>query len=207
MVLEVLQIKSYSHAMPNPSAFTIETWKTPLKILCECVAYTWLFNFVNLVYFGRFFNRLGVRPRTLSGLMGILTSPFLHGNWIHLAGNTIPFLVLGGLIMLEGVHDFLIVTTIVGLADGFGTWLFGRPGIHLGASGIIFGYLGFLLLHSYFERDVLTVGVSFLVGWLYGKFLWDILPSDSHVSWERHLFGFIGGLLAARYLGVLRTMF
>jgi membrane associated rhomboid family serine protease len=115
-------------------------------------------------------------------------------------GNTLPFLVLGWLIMLRNTHDFLRVTLVVGLASGLGTWLFGSPGSHIGASGVIFGYLGYLLLRGFFERRLGSISLSVLVGTLYGSMIWGILPLQQGISWEGHLFGFLGGVLAARRL-------
>jgi membrane associated rhomboid family serine protease len=142
----------------------------------------------------------GIIPRNPIGLRGILFAPFLHGNFAHLIGNTIPFVFLGWLIMLRETRDFLWVSLITALVSGTGTWLFGSPGFHIGASGVIFGYLGYLISRGYFERKPLTVAMSLFVGVTYGSMIWGVFPTRMGISWEGHLFGFIGGIVAARFL-------
>lgn len=145
-------------------------------------------------------NQFGIFPRQVEGLRGIVFSPFLHGGFAHLIANTIPFATLGWLVMLRRTADFWVVTAIAMLVGGLGTWLFGSPGCHIGASGVIFGYLGFLISRGYFERRVGSVLFSFVVLFLYGGLLWGVLPLRVGISWEGHLFGFIGGVIAARML-------
>lgn len=182
--------------------------ETQFRILCEFVACTWSLGFVNLVLYQGALNGFGIRPRTQRGLLGILFSPFLHGDWDHLAANTIPFFILGWFVMLGGINDFFIVTAFTALFGGLGLWLFGRPHTnHIGASGVVFGYLGFLLLRNYFEGDSRSIVLAAIVGFLYGRHLWGIFPTQERVSWEGHLFGLIGGVLAARFLEVLKVMF
>jgi membrane associated rhomboid family serine protease len=142
----------------------------------------------------------GIIPRNPIGLRGILFAPFLHGSFIHLLGNTFPFLVLGWLIMLRETRDFFVVSAVSALVSGAGTWLFGSPGVHIGASGVVFGYLGYLLLRGYFERSALAIALSLGVGTLFGSLLWGVLPLQYGISWEGHLFGFIGGAIAAKML-------
>lgn len=119
-----------------------------------------------------------------------------------------PFFILGWFVMLRGFADFYIVTAVTALLGGLGVWLFGRPdSIHVGASGVIFGYLGFLLLSGYFEGDPLSIVFSAIVGFLYGQSLWLVFPIVDRMSWEGHLFGFLGGVFAARFLLVLKEIF
>ncbi|MCY7390521.1 MAG: rhomboid family intramembrane serine protease [Leptolyngbyaceae cyanobacterium CAN_BIN12] len=145
-------------------------------------------------------NQFGIIPRNLIGLRGILFAPFLHANLAHLIGNTIPFVTLGWLIMLREVSDFFVVSVISALVGGLGTWLFGSPGIHIGASGVIFGYLGYLLSRGYFERKPLSIAMSLFVLVLYGSLIWGLLPFQYGISWEGHLFGFLGGVVSAKML-------
>jgi membrane associated rhomboid family serine protease len=143
----------------------------------------------------------GIVPRTYLGLRGILFAPFLHGNFNHLMTNTLPFISLGWLVMLRRNRDFYWVTIIAMLVGGLGTWLVGTSSsVHIGASGVIFGYLGFLLSRGYFERSLISVLASAIVAFFYGGLLWGLLPTEDGVSWEGHLFGFTGGMLAARFL-------
>ena len=103
--------------------------------------------------------------------------------------------------MLREISDFFLVSLITMLASGLGVWLFGSANsIHIGASGVIFGYFGFLLSRGYFERSAVGIAFSLLVGTLYGSLIWGVLPIRNGISWEGHLFGFLGGVLAARLL-------
>jgi membrane associated rhomboid family serine protease len=143
----------------------------------------------------------GIQPRTLDGLRGIAIAPLLHRGFTHLASNTIPFLIFGWLTLLLSMRDFIVVTVLAMLVSGLGVWLLGAPqSVHLGASGVIFGYLGYLLVRGYFRRSVGAILLSLLLGGLYGSMLWGLLPLQAGVSWEGHLFGFLGGVLAAYLL-------
>jgi membrane associated rhomboid family serine protease len=172
---------------------------TQCAILGTCVVLAWGIEIVDLVLGGNL-NRLGILPRTGSGLWGILFAPLLHVNFAHLISNTVPFLGLGWLVMLRRTSDFFLVTAIALLLGGFGTWLLGAPAYHIGASGLIFGYLGFLLLRGYFERSMFSIVLSVAVCILYGGILWGVLPNQPGISWEGHLFGFLGGIVAAKVL-------
>lgn len=143
----------------------------------------------------------GIVPRSQEGLAGIVTAPFVHLDLDHLVTNTIPLLVLGALVLLGGVNRFLTVFAITGAIAGAGTWLIGSPrSIHIGASGIIFGLLGYLLFRSVFDRRISSFVVTLLVAVGYGGALTTALIPSAGVSWSGHLSGFIGGFLAARFL-------
>ena len=174
--------------------------KTQVTILGGFVALMWLIELVDILVFRQALNIYGILPRQIIGLRGILFAPFLHGGLGHLIANTLPFLILGWFVMLRETSDFFVVTGITMLVSGLGVWLFGSPGLHIGASGIVFGYLGFLLLRGYFERNIPSILLSLIVGVLYGSLIWGVLPLQQGISWEGHLFGFIGGVLAARLL-------
>lgn len=173
--------------------------KAHIAILGTIVAVMWLLEIVDIAMGGRL-NYFGIYPRNSIGLRGILLAPFLHGNFQHLISNTIPFVVMGWFVMLRGIPEFFKVSAIVMLASGIGTWLFGSAGLHIGASGVIFGYFGFLLSRAYFERSALSIALSLAVGLLYGGLIWGVLPGRFGISWEGHLFGFLGGIYAARYI-------
>jgi len=174
--------------------------KTQATILGGLVAVMWGLELIDLVIFQGALDSYGILPRTIIGLRGILFAPFLHGGLPHLIANTIPFLTLGWFVMLQETSDFFIVTAITMVVSGLGVWLIGSPGVHIGASGLVFGYLGFLLLRGYFQRNIPSILLSLLVGFLYGGAIWGVLPTVPGVSWEGHLFGFIGGIIAARLL-------
>lgn len=178
-------------------------FRLQVKTLAVIVVGLWLIEIVDRAVFSGGLDGLGIRPREVSGLWGILFAPFLHGNFAHLISNTVPFVTLSWLIMLRATEDWLVVTLISAVVGGLGTWLLGTPGsVHIGASGVIFGYFGFLLLRGYFERSLVAIAFSVLVFFLYGSILWGVLPplDGAPISWEGHLFGFIGGVLAAKLM-------
>ncbi|MGQ9873551.1 rhomboid family intramembrane serine protease [Leptodesmis sp.] len=190
----------------RPEPTITQELKAHAMILGGLVAIAWGLELFDLLFFRQGLNpvsgldQYGIVPRNLIGLRGILFAPFLHGNLAHLIGNTIPFLVLGWFVMLREISDFFVVTIISALVSGLGTWLFGAPGIHIGASGVIFGYLGYLLLRGYFERSAIAIVMSLFVCILYGSLLLGLSPFQTGISWEGHLFGFLGGVLSARLL-------
>lgn len=183
--------------------------ETQVKIIGGFIVLIWGLELIDQLLLRHRLDRLGIVPRTQLGLRGILFAPLLHGTWNHLMANTLPFAVLGWLTLLQGVPEFTIVTAVVWMVSGLGVWLFAAPNtLHVGASGIIFGYFGFLLSRSYFEQDLRSAAVSVVVALLYGPLIWGILPSRRRgISWQGHLFGFVGGILIARYLPELRQWF
>lgn len=200
--------------------FSPADWHTRFSILHDIIIITWSINAFNWVLLGRAMDWFGIRPRTAIGLLGIFFSPLLHGNIPHLLGNTLGFVVLGWLLLLKGETDFWAVTIVVLLASGLGVWLFGRGQayhltldrlhsvqmVHMGASGIIFGYLGFLLFCSFFDDNPLSLLLSVTVGVFYWHLIPGILPKQIGVSWEAHLFGFLGGILAASSLPTIKAL-
>ncbi|MBC6452468.1 MAG: rhomboid family intramembrane serine protease [Hormoscilla sp. SP5CHS1] len=176
--------------------------KTQATILGGLVAIFWIVEIIDQIFFSKGMGLAvyGILPRNPMGLRGILFGPFLHRNFPHLIANTIPFLTLGWFIMLQETSDFLIVTVITAIVSGLGVWLFGSPGFHIGASGVIFGYLGFLLLRGYFERSFAAIFFSVVVAFFYGSLIAGVLPGKVGISWEGHLFGLIGGVLAAKLM-------
>lgn len=161
----------------------------------------WLLELVDLLFLRGALDANGIRPRSVDGLDGILVAPFLHGGLSHLASNSVPFVVLGLLVFLNGLRNFAVTTGLSLLVSGIGVWLLGSPGsVHVGASGVIFGYLGYLLLRGYFSRSVGSVLLSLALVLLYGGALWGLLPLQAGISWQSHLFGFLGGALSAYLL-------
>lgn len=206
-----LQLPAVSHkiAICKPSFFPMardlkqmtREVKTQLKILGGLVVLLWAIELVNWVIFRGQLVEFGIFPRTLVGLRGIVFAPFLHAGFGHLLSNTLPLLGLGWLVMLRRTADFWAVSIITMLVSGLGVWLLGGANtLHVGASGVIFGYLGYLLMRGYFERSVLSIGFSLVVVMLYGGLLWGVFPTAIGISWQGHLFGLIGGGVAARDL-------
>ncbi|MFN2497211.1 MAG: rhomboid family intramembrane serine protease [Pseudonocardiaceae bacterium] len=143
-------------------------------------------------------DREGIQPRRLDGLDGVLWAPMLHGDWQHLVTNTVPVLVLGFLALAGGIGQFIAVTATVWIVGGLGTWLVAQGGTHLGASILVFGWLMFLLARGFFARSPGQVLLAVVLFMLWGGVLWGVLPGTPGISWEGHLFGALGGLLAAR---------
>lgn len=171
----------------------------PIVPVAVMLAVMWVQEVIDSVLNGRL-DRHGIGPRRISGLDGILWSPFLHGGFGHLVANTVPFAVLGAGIALSGVKRFVQVTVLVGLIGGFGTWLTGGSNsVHIGASGLVFGYLTYLVVRGFFARRLSYIAGGVVVMLLYGGVLWGLLPSPG-VSWQGHLFGAIGGIVAAAML-------
>jgi membrane associated rhomboid family serine protease len=176
-----------------------------------------IISFVALLYVVEAFDQLeghrlddnGIRPLETDGLWGILFAPLLHASWTHLIANTVPALVLGFFVTLAGLSRFLWATAIVWIVGGFGTWLIGNMGSpcgetdHIGASGLIFGWLTFLLVFGFFIRSGWQIFIGLLVLVLYGGVLWGAVPVLNvcgGVSWQGHLCGGIAGVLAAYLL-------
>ena len=146
----------------------------------------------------------GIEPRRTEGLDGVLFAPVLHGPWEHLMANTVPLLVFGFLLLLAGVRRWLVVTAAVWLVGGVGVWLTGGTGtVHVGASVLVFGWLSYLLLRGVFSRQAGQIGLGVLLLVLYGGVLWGVLPGQPGISWQGHLFGALGGGVAAWRLGRL----
>jgi membrane associated rhomboid family serine protease len=140
----------------------------------------------------------GIEPLQVDGLDGVLWAPLLHGNFAHLIGNTVPFLVFGFLAMAGGIRQFLVVTATIWVLSGLGVWLTGGSGIHIGASGLIFGWLVFLLTRGFFARSGLQILLAVGLFFVWGGILFGVLPGQPGISWQAHLFGALAGLLAAR---------
>ena len=174
--------------------------RTQILILATLIGLMWGLEILDTFVFRDGLDSLGILPRNPIGLRGILFAPFLHGGFDHLAANTIPLIVLGWLIMARSITDFFVVSIICMVVGGLGTWLFGATALHVGASGVIFGYLGFLLARYYFDRRLSSGLIALFVGCSYGSVLWGVLPSVPGISWEGHLFGFLSGILAARVI-------
>jgi len=169
------------------------------KILIVSIAIFWVVEILDVFIFHGSLDRYGVQPHSVIGLRGILFAPFLHGGFGHLVANTIPFITLGWLTMIQDTNDFYIVSIVSALVGGMGVWIFGSPdSVHIGASILIYGYLGFLLLRGYFQKNFPSIALSIFVAIAYGSFIWGVFPSRIGVSWQGHLFGFIGGAIAAK---------
>ena len=168
-------------------------------ILGLIVVLIWGLEIIDLLVFGGGLNYFGIHPRDMDRLGSIFIAPFLHGDLYHVSANTVPFIVLGWFSMLRGLARFFLVTTLGIVLGGVGTWLIGASNsVHLGLSGVIFAYLGFLIFGAIFDRSFSAIIISLVVAIFYGGMVWGILPGEIGVSWEAHLCGFLSGALASR---------
>ena len=142
---------------------------------------------------------VGVVPRTWDGLWNIPITPFIHEDFDHLLSNTIPLLILGALILVRGVTEFVFVVFVTAFVSGFGTWLFGEGNAqHIGASGVVFGFFGYLVFRIAFDRKITSGLIALAVAIGYGSAMAYSLIPEEGISWSGHFFGFIGGFVAAR---------
>lgn len=151
----------------------------------------------NALTAGVFNSTFGLIPRTSSHAWGILLHPLLHANGRHLGVNAIGILILGGLVFMRQERDFWRVTALGILVGGSATWLLGRSDLHVGASGVVFAYLGYLLTTGWFDRKIGAIVLSLGVAAVWGSALFGLSPFQQGISWELHLFGLIGGIAGA----------
>jgi membrane associated rhomboid family serine protease len=168
-------------------------------VMCGVVPVLAFIEFLDQTLNGRLDAIAGIRPRDEAGLAGIVLAPLVHDGWDHLLANSTPLILLGTFVLASGVRRFWLATLFIAVCSGVGVWLLTSPNyLVIGASGIIFGWLGFLLMRGIVERSLFNIGVAVVVGLLYGWQLGGVLPAaGSHISWQGHLFGFVGGLVAA----------
>ena len=179
---------------------TLYTW-----LLLFVIASWWVIELIDFLLPGITLDDYGVQPRTESGLWGILFMPFLHGGFQHVLNNSIGMLFLGGAVILRSVRDYIVVFLMAMVVGGLGVWLIAPSNsVHIGASGVVYGYLGYLLTTGWFERKPLAIVGSILAAVLWGGLLPGVLPGQEGVSWQGHLFGCLGGVMAASYLAKRR---
>ena len=175
-------------------------WARAAAFSVGFVALLWLIELADVLLPAQL-DEEGVRPRSEDGLWGILFAPLLHAGWGHLIANSLPLLVLGFLVFLSGIGRALAATAVIWVVGGLGTWLIApEHTIHLGASVIVFGWLTYLMLRGIFARSEGQIALGAVVLILYGGALWGVLPGQPGISWQGHLFGAIGGGLAAWWL-------
>ena len=184
----------------SPTSALGDSLQAALMIIGGIVAFLWIVEVIDTIDKHRL-DAWGVRPHTLVGLRGIVFAPFLHSGFGHLIGNTVPFALLGLVVLTGGVPRFFAVTAVVAVTSGTGTWVLGQSNqVHIGASGVVFGYLGYLVSRGFFERKLGQIAAGVLVALVYGGMIWGVLPNQRGVSWQGHFFGLLGGVLAARLL-------
>jgi membrane associated rhomboid family serine protease len=180
--------------------FQAGSWSGALILMVVFAAVLWIVESVNAAN-DYSLDRFGLRPRRVDGLWGVLTQPFLHASYHHLFSNTAPVIMIGWVLMLSGLRTWLTVSAIVLVLGGLVTWLVAPAGVIVGASGLVFGWLGYLLARAYFSRKLRWILVAVLVLFFFGTFLSNLLPSfDSQISWQSHVSGFGAGIVAGAVL-------
>jgi membrane associated rhomboid family serine protease len=175
------------------------SFRLALKIALVFIGILWTILILDAV-FGLRLGRFGLRPGSIPGLIGIVTAPLLHGSVQHLLSNTIPLLISMTATLYLYPNSSVRVIPMIWLGSGALAWFIGRPSLHLGVSGLIYGLLAYVFVGGLLRRDMRSVSVSLLVGFLYGSMVWGVLPIRPHMSWEMHLAGaMIGFLLAILY--------
>ncbi len=164
--------------------------------MCAVIPILFLIELIDQLTNHRLDNDGAIVPLHVNGLDGIVLAPFLHASWPHLYGNAVPLLLTGTFVLAGGGRRFLWVTGFIALISGLGVWLFSSVPT-VGASGVIFGYLGFLVMRGIVERSWWNIAVALLVGLLYWSQLSGVVPGEKWISWQAHLFGLLGGLVAA----------
>lgn len=180
----------------------IDLSKSQLPLTLEIIGLLWAVQILNVLV-GYRLNVFGIWPRQARGLLGVFLSPLLHGSFEHLFFNSIPLLILVNLLLLYGLKFFLLITLFIAFVSGISTWFLGRPGVHVGASGVLMGYWGFFLAQAYFEPSVVTIIVAALCLYYLGSLWLNLLPGGKGVSWEGHMFGCLAGIVGAFALHVL----
>lgn len=179
----------------------IHTMQLNALMALKILAVLWVIQIIN-ASLGYRLNIFGIYPRHPFGLIGIFTSPFLHGHMNHLFFNSIPLFLLLVLMLAKGFIPFLNITLNIMVLSGLAVWLFGRKALHVGASGVIMGYMGYLLMQAYYQPSASALVLAVLALYYCGSILAHLLPSDAKTSWEGHVFGFIAGVIAAMGYGI-----
>jgi membrane associated rhomboid family serine protease len=180
------------------SAETVRQSVEGLSLLVGIVAIMWIVEVVNSLDGYRLDSDAGLIPREVDRVWAIFTSPFLHAGWPHLIDNTIPFVFMGVIIAVRGAAKLALVTLIVIVIGGLGTWLIAPAGTNtVGASGVVFGYATYLFTRGLFERSVVQIFTGIIVGAVWGGALVSSIVPHAGVSWQAHVCGAIGGVIAA----------
>jgi membrane associated rhomboid family serine protease len=175
----------------------------PLQALATILSFTmvlWVVEFYDQMT-GERLDADGIVPRSVDGLEGIVWAPLLHAGWPHLIANTLPFVVFGFLVLANGIGRFVLVTAVIWVVAGLGVWFTAPYGsVTVGMSGVIFGWLTYLLVRGFFARSGAQIVLALVVFFLWGGILLGVVPGQEGVSWQGHLFGAVGGVVAARVL-------
>lgn len=167
--------------------------------LPSVLVFTMFIVFLIEIIFNVSFNSYGIYPRKVSGLIGIILAPFLHGDFSHLLNNSIPILILGSSLFYFYKEIALKVFLWVFIMGGIWTWMSAREATHIGASGVVYGLFSFLLISGFIRRNMQLISISFFVVFVYGSMVWGIFPIKVEISYESHFWGFIAGAILSVY--------
>lgn len=168
-----------------------------ILVMVVMLGVMWAVEIVDFALNGTLDRQFGIVGWEPDGLLGIFFAPFLHVGFGHLMANSLPLLVLGFLAALRGIGRFLAATGVIIVIGGFGTWFTSPDTITVGASGLVFGYFGYVVARGLFDRRVLDIVLGIGVAIAYSSILWGLLPNQQGISWQGHLFGLIAGVIAA----------
>ncbi|MGD9107929.1 MAG: rhomboid family intramembrane serine protease [Gammaproteobacteria bacterium] len=186
--------------MLNELSTSLQNIITLIKVnslfVLKLIAILWIIQIINFILRYRL-NFLGIYPRRLFSLPGIVCSPFLHGNFNHLFFNSIPLFLLINLVLFNGRAEFYCISIIIILLSGTALWLFGRRAIHIGSSTLIMGYFGYLLINAYHQPTMSTILLAAFCIYYFGGLFLALIPGEKGISWEGHVFGFLAGIAAA----------
>lgn len=175
----------------------IPGWQQAAVVTIGFTALLWVLEIVDAVIDHRL-DQYGVQPRSDEGLLGIVFAPLLHGGWDHISANTGPVLVLGFLTLATGLLRGIAATAVIWVVGGLGVWIVaGSNSNHIGASGLIFGWIVYLAIRGIVNKELWEIVLGIVVLFLYGGALWGVLPGQPGISWQGHLFGAVGGGIAA----------
>lgn len=181
----------------RPAWREVSTWYGALVFMLGLTAVIWIVQIVNSASDQRL-DRFGLRPRRLDGLWGVLTQPFLHSGWGDLLSDTLPLVLIGWVVLITGLREWAIVSGVVLVFGGLGTWLVAPAGLLLNAGGIVFGWLGYLLARAVVARRIRWIITAIMVLAIFGALLGSLAPDyKAHSAWASHLCGFLAGVLAA----------
>lgn len=183
-------------SIESPKKTWIDHVPMSLRGLVLAVVFVYILELIDFILPGQPLDVFGVQPRSLFGLIGIPLMPFLHGGFGHLISNTIPFLILGWIVLRAEKENFILATTVIILLGGIGTWLIGSAGTHIGASGLIYGYFGYVMTRAIMERKPIWIAVGLAVGIFFSGMIFGVFPTfgNNQISWEGHLCGMLAGV-------------
>lgn len=181
----------------NALDYIVSMVKQNTMFVLMLLSFLWIFNIINWTLFRSRLNVLGIYPRTVHGLVGIIFSPFLHGNFNHLFFNTIPLFMLLNFVLIGGMKEFYCISLTIMGVSGLAVWLLGRRAFHIGASSLIMGYWGYLLANAYQHPTAYSFILALVTLYYFGGLVLSLFPTQERVSWEGHLFGALAGIVAA----------